>query len=257
MHLVLFDIDGTLTLTEEVDNRCYLCALGEALGTTDIDSDWAKYLHVTDSGIAAALWEARHGAPPSGRQLDAVRERFVALLEREFAHDSAVCRAVPGAAAILAALVDRAGFAVGLATGGWLESARLKLRHAGLGEREFPLASASDARAREAIMALAAERVAAHRGVPGFTSIVYVGDGVWDVKAARRLGWHFVGVGSGESAARLRREGAQWVIADYRDQGRFFDAIAQHGQAEPNAASGRVPQDGFPGGEARPGGPDR
>src|SRR5262245_51310235 len=41
MHLVLFDIDGTLTLTEEVDNRCYLCALGEALGTTNFDTDWA------------------------------------------------------------------------------------------------------------------------------------------------------------------------------------------------------------------------
>src|SRR5262249_29033523 len=150
------------------------CALGEALGTTDIDTDWTKYRDVIDSGIASALWEARHGAPPSSRQLGAVRERFVALLEREFAHDPAVCRAVPGAAALLAELAERTSFAVGLATGGWLESARLKLRHAGLGERQFPLASASDACAREAIMALAAERVAARRGIPSFTSIIYV-----------------------------------------------------------------------------------
>src|SRR5687768_7051363 len=70
MQLVLFDIDGTLTRTEDVDTRCYLCALGEALGTTDIDTDWAKYRDVTDSGIASALWEARHGALPSSRQLD-------------------------------------------------------------------------------------------------------------------------------------------------------------------------------------------
>jgi phosphoglycolate phosphatase-like HAD superfamily hydrolase len=227
MHLVLFDIDGTLTLTEEVDSRCYLCALAEALGTTDFDTDWANYRDVTDSGIASVLLEAHHGEPPSSRQLDAVRERFVALLEQEFAHDPAVCRAVPGAAAILAALTERTGFAVGLATGGSLESARLKLRHAGLGELQFPLASAGDACAREVIMELAAERVAARRGVLGFESIVYVGDGVWDVKAAKRLGWHFVGVGSGESAERLRREGAHWVIADYRDQGAFFDAIAR------------------------------
>ena len=39
MKLVLFDIDGTLTLTNEVDNRCYVCALGEALGTAEIDTD--------------------------------------------------------------------------------------------------------------------------------------------------------------------------------------------------------------------------
>jgi phosphoglycolate phosphatase-like HAD superfamily hydrolase len=228
MKLVMFDIDGTLTLTNEVDNHCYLCALGEALGSTDIDTDWAKYRDVTDSGIASALLEARHGTPPSSEQLNAVRERFVGLLEQAFAHDPAACREVPGAAAILAELAERAGFAVGLATGGWLESARLKLHRAGLGEREFPLASASDACSREAIMALAAERVAARWGVPGFQSIVYVGDAVWDVKAARRLGWHFVGIGSGERAGRLRCEGAQCVIADYCDQSLFFDAIAQH-----------------------------
>jgi phosphoglycolate phosphatase-like HAD superfamily hydrolase len=236
MNLVLFDIDGTLTLTNEVDNRCYIRALSEALGTTGIDTDWSKYRDVTDSGIASALWEVRYGAPPSCRQLDSVRERFVALLEQSFAHDPAACRAVPGAAAILAELTERGVFAVGLATGGWLESARLKLRHAALDEGKFPLASASDACSREAIMALAAERVAARWGVQGFRSIVYVGDAVWDVKAARRLGWRFVGIGTGESAERLRREGARWVIGDYGDQGVFFDAIAQHNRAEPNAA---------------------
>jgi phosphoglycolate phosphatase-like HAD superfamily hydrolase len=228
MNLVLFDIDGTLTLTNEVDNHCYVCALGEALGTADIDTDWTKYRDVTDSGIASALLAARHGAPPSSKQLNAVRERFVALLEQAFAQDPGACCAVPGAAGILAELAQRAGFAVGLATGGWLESARLKLQRAGLGEREYPLASASDACSREAIMALATERVAARWGVPGFRSIVYVGDGVWDVTAARRLGWHFVGIGSGERAERLRREGARCVIADYCDQGLFFDAITQH-----------------------------
>jgi phosphoglycolate phosphatase-like HAD superfamily hydrolase len=235
MNLIMFDIDGTLTLTNEVDNHCYLCALGEALGDTNIDTDWTKYRDVTDSGIASALLEARYGAPPSSEQLNAVRERFVALLEQAFADHPAACREVPGAAAILTELAERPGFAVGLATGGWLESARLKLRCAGLGQREFPLASASDACAREAIMALAAERVAVRWGVSGFKSIVYLGDAVWDVKAARRLGWHFVGIGSGERAGRLRSEGAQCVIADYGDQGRLFDAIAQHHRPEPNA----------------------
>ncbi len=257
MKLVMFDIDGTLTLTNEVDNRCYLCALGEALGSTDIDTDWAKYRDVTDSGIASALLQARHGTPPSSEQLNTVRARFVALLEQAFAREPAACRAVPGAAAILAELAERAGFAVGLATGGWLESARLKLHRAGLGEREFPLASASDARSREAIMALAAKRVAARWGVPGFQSIVYVGDAVWDVKAARRLGWHFVGIGSGERAERLRSEGAQCVIADYCDQSLFFDAIAQHHWAEPDAPPDRGRHDGCPGDQASAGGPGR
>ena len=226
MHLVLFDIDGTLTLTNEVDNHCYLCALGEALPGKEIDTDWTKYPDVTDSGIASALWADQYGAPPSTAQLAAGRKRFVALLEQAVTRDPAVCRAVPGAAAILTALAERSGLAVGLATGGWLESARLKLRHAGLGQWDFPLASASDACARETIMALAARRVAVHRGVSSFQSIVYVGDGVWDVRAARNLGYHFIGIASAGSPERLRTEGARCVIADYSDQAAFFAALA-------------------------------
>jgi phosphoglycolate phosphatase-like HAD superfamily hydrolase len=232
MNLVLFDIDGTLTLTNQVDNECYVCALAEALGTANIDTDWTKYRDVTDSGIASELLAARHGTPPSSEQVNAVRERFVALLEQAFAQDPGACRAVPGAAGILAELAQRAGFAVGLATGGWLESARLKLQRAGLGAREYPLASASDACSRQAIMALAAQRVAARWGVSGFRSIVYVGDGVWDATAARGLGWHFIGIGSGERAERLRREGVRCVIADYCDQSLFFNAITQYHGAE-------------------------
>jgi phosphoglycolate phosphatase-like HAD superfamily hydrolase len=231
MHLVLFDIDGTLTLTSEVDDRCFLCALGEALGTTDIDADWTKYPHVTDSGIASALLEAHGGTPPSSQQLDAVRQRFVVLLQAEFGLDPTLCRAVPGSAAILGELARRAEFAIGLATGGWRESAELKLRHAGLDEWKIPLASASDARSREAIMTLVLERVARRRGVAGFESVVYVGDAVWDVRAARNLGYHFVGINSGDRAVRLRREGAQWVVADYCDQGAFLDAIAAQRQS--------------------------
>jgi phosphoglycolate phosphatase-like HAD superfamily hydrolase len=46
----------------------------------------------------------------------------------------------------------------------------------------------------------------------GITSVVYVGDGVWDARAARRLGYAFVGIGDG--AERLREEGASMVVGD-------------------------------------------
>src|SRR5262245_28705167 len=101
MRLVLFDIDGTLTATNEVDDRCYLRALGEALGNAPVDTDWAGYPEVTDSGIAWAAFQAHRGAPPSAEALDALRERFVALLREEVGRDPALCRALPGAAAVL------------------------------------------------------------------------------------------------------------------------------------------------------------
>ncbi|MBI3191378.1 MAG: hypothetical protein HYZ36_01850 [Pedosphaera parvula] len=50
MHLVIFDIDGTLTETNAVDADCYVRALAEVFGFADVDTDWSTYPHVTDSG---------------------------------------------------------------------------------------------------------------------------------------------------------------------------------------------------------------
>jgi phosphoglycolate phosphatase-like HAD superfamily hydrolase len=226
MRLVLFDIDGTLTLTNETDDRCFLVAITEALGGTRIDPDWDRYPHVTASGIAWTAFETHRRAPPSAEDLRSLRERFVTLLRQEFARDPDLCRLVPGAAAAIDGLAERRGYAVGLATGGWREAAELKLRHAGLWRPGLPFASASDARARDEIMLLAAGQAATGGGVPGFESAVYVGDGPWDLRAARRLGWGFIGVGAGEAGDRLRRAGAQRVIADFSDVGVFLDAVA-------------------------------
>ena len=50
MHLVMFDIDGTLVHSYDFDEECYVEAVEEVLGCA-VNSDWSKYQHVTDSGI--------------------------------------------------------------------------------------------------------------------------------------------------------------------------------------------------------------
>jgi len=52
----------------------------------------------------------------------------------------------------------------------------------------------------------------------GPRQVVYVGDQPWDQRAAREAGAAFVGIGKGEPARRLQREGAQ-VAGDYLDAG--------------------------------------
>src|SRR5258706_15574337 len=73
-RLIMFDIDGTLTETDDVDTRCYIQAMSEHLGVA-IDSDWSRYRHVTDSGIAAELFE-KYGRPLG--EVDQGRARFIA-----------------------------------------------------------------------------------------------------------------------------------------------------------------------------------
>ena len=55
MHLVMFDIDGTLTRSCGIDSRCFVDALCEVLGIQSIDTDWSNYRHTTDSGIAQEI----------------------------------------------------------------------------------------------------------------------------------------------------------------------------------------------------------
>src|SRR5437773_2833277 len=51
MHLVMFDIDGTLTETMKVDEECFVRSFNDVFGLTDIDTDWSNYPGTTDSGI--------------------------------------------------------------------------------------------------------------------------------------------------------------------------------------------------------------
>ncbi len=74
-------------------------------------------------------------------------------------------------------------------------------------------------------MLTAVRRACEVHGCDSPDRIVCVGDGVWDVRTARQLGYAFIGVGSGAEADRLRAEGAGHVVADFRDTVRVISAL--------------------------------
>jgi hypothetical protein len=97
---------------------------------------------------------------------------------------------------------------------------KLKLRRTGLLDPSVPFASSDDALSREQIMRIAAGRPAKKYMVE-FSGVTFIGDGVWDVSAAQSLGWTFIGIGTDENAACLRRAGADMIIPDYNPIARF------------------------------------
>jgi phosphoglycolate phosphatase-like HAD superfamily hydrolase len=222
-RIALFDIDGTLTATNAVDEACYFRAAAEVYGPAAARADWSAAPHVTDSAIAHWLAAAHRGRPPHADELDAHRTRFLAHLEAELARAPARFAPVPGAPGLLGAL-RAAGWHVALATGGWGASARLKLAAAGLADAladggaddAAPLASADDGFSREDVVRTAAARAGAP--LAAWERVVSVGDGVWDVRTAAALGLPFVGVGVGPRAAALRAAGAAVVLPDLRDR---------------------------------------
>jgi phosphoglycolate phosphatase-like HAD superfamily hydrolase len=113
-----------------------------------------------------------------------------------------------------------------LASGAWECSARFKLASTGLDFPQIPAAFSDDAHAREAIMQASLVRAAQSRSRDSFNAVIYVGDGVWDARAARNLGFRFIGI-SHEPArvARLYAEGAHHVFADYLDADSFMAVL--------------------------------
>ena len=220
MKLVVFDIDGTLTRTDEVDSVCYLRAFEEELGWTGISTDWAAYPSCTDEAIALEIFARHGGRVPRDGEIDRVRRRFFSLLEAASAEGPDLFTEIPGAGEALGRLRSDPRFRVALATGAWEASARLKLRAAGLDIDGLPLATSDDHPRRDEIVRRAIAKAEAGSGP--FEDIVSVGDGVWDLRTARALGIDFVGIASGEGAERLQREGAERVIEDFRDWETFM-----------------------------------
>jgi phosphoglycolate phosphatase-like HAD superfamily hydrolase len=94
---------------------------------------------------------------------------------------------------------------------------------AGIDASGVVLATSDDAPTRTGIMDLAHRRACAEYDVPSFDAITSVGDAVWDVKAARDVGYRFIGIGCRDNAARLRQAGAELVFDDFT--GGFLEAL--------------------------------
>lgn len=214
--LIIFDIDGTLCDTHAVDASCYAEAIEHVTGRSLSTVDWSSYPEATNAAIAQDF--LREG----GEQEIEIRERqirdeFVRRLEEKRRINPELFRPIDGALEIITDL-RRKNYNIAIATGCWKESAHAKLRLAGFNVNGIPFASSSDTRCRADIIALAAARAGC-----AVSDSIYVGDGVWDVKAARELGMRFIGIGRKHEL--LRQNGVRRVLASFRDGKAFYDAL--------------------------------
>ncbi|MGH8144128.1 MAG: HAD family hydrolase [Steroidobacteraceae bacterium] len=193
---IIFDLDGTLIDSDQFDCRLYADAVREVLGNVAIRPRWQDYEHVTDLGILRDI--CLDNAVGFEACVSRVRESFGALV-RDYLDRRGPCEAMAGALALFDRLGARSEFEVGIATGGWGHTARMKLDAAGFAAAHVPLTSSDDGHERVHIMS----KCRARMGADGPT--IYVGDGEWDRRASAQLGWGFIGIG-----AQLRGRCRHW-----------------------------------------------
>lgn len=104
MHLIMFDLDGTLVDSNAIDSQCYLQALVDVFGfdLDKIDRNWGNYPHITDAGILQTLCQTELGRDPTSIELRAYQQRFLELLT--IALSQQPLQSIAGAGDILARL---------------------------------------------------------------------------------------------------------------------------------------------------------
>ena len=227
MDLAIFDVDGTLTATNDVDSECFVQAVADVFGILNLDTDWSHYEHATDPGIITQILTERAGNPPDAARLSAVHDRFIELLRDRLQTAPEKYEEVPGAGAALYRLRNERGWAIAIASGAWRASARLKLQSSGISPEGFPSVFADEAISRDGIIELAISRALTRYKQAEFARVVSIGDGEWDVRAAYNLGLPFVGVANGKDGSQLHRGGVSHVIPNYSDFVEFMRCLGE------------------------------
>jgi len=194
----IFDIDGTLVETAGFEDELYIAMVRDVLGDVRIREDWSTYRHVTDIGVLRQVMEENQIHDES--RIQDVRAKFGKTVS-QYLHDGGECFPINGAIGLVDMLHSSDQYAIGIATGGWGHTARIKLNHAGFDLQDVAITSSDDSEERIKIMRKCLDALGG-----SYRRIVYIGDAEWDVQATRELGWHFIGVGS-----RLRGKCENWV----------------------------------------------
>ncbi|KNC66317.1 HAD family hydrolase [Pseudoalteromonas ardens] len=187
MNHVMFDIDGTLIESYDFDSECFAEAVKAVTGY-EIDTNWSRYTHVTDTGILNQFFQEKNIENTQSAH-EHIKRVFLSKIHTRIAKTPV--SEIVGAAAFIARLKELDNVSISLATGGWYESALLKLVSAGMDISDIPIASANDHYSRIEIMKIAEKRAVKEARL----SFTYFGDGSWDLNACNALGVNFVLVG--------------------------------------------------------------
>lgn len=227
MKLVLFDIDGTVLLSDGAGKRAVHRALAEVYGSSGPTDH--RFGGKTDPQIVRELLRRDgHADDHIDKHMPRALNRYVEVLTEELSDPGFTPHALPGVVRLLDALAGRPDVIVGLLTGNVVAGARAKLAAVGIDPDRFAVgAYGSDHETRSELPSIAKQRVHAARGqhISG-EDIVIIGDTPADVECGRSLGARAIGVATGQhSVKELLACGAFAAFDDLSDCDAVLSAI--------------------------------
>jgi len=213
-RLVLFDIDGTLLLSDGAGRRAIHRALIEIFGDTGPQDH--RFDGKTDPQIVRELMRSvGHEDAHIDDRMEQLFARYVVCLREELEDPQHHAAALPGVPELLDTLAQRDDVTLGLLTGNLVDGARAKLEAVGIDPELFRVgAFGTDHELRPRLPAIAQRRAREVLGVevPG-SRVVIIGDTPADVECGRDIGARAIGVATGRySIDELAAHGAVAVF---------------------------------------------
>ena len=207
-NLIVFDIDDTLTKSEKQHQSAYVNAMIH-FGMTEINQDWKTYKNVTDSYILKEVYESNFG-----KEFD---WSFIPDFEEKMTSEMLTMQkteAIPGANDIVQYFLNETNYAICFATGSLLKPALIKLDQAGINFIPDLVEASNNIYTREDIVLSAMEKAKHYFQVDQFETVISVGDGIWDLRTAKNLGVHFLGIRD-KNLDLFHQEGIKSHISDW------------------------------------------
>ena len=210
--LILFDIDGTLLLTQKAGMHAMLDGGRELFGD-----------HFTIEGVEFSgrldplIWNdlaAKNGVPNHNGEHERFRAVYARHLRRRL-NENPTAMLLPGVRSLVDSLRLHAHVTIGLLTGNYPETGRLKIERAGLHPDLFLVAAwGIDGDSRRDLPPVAIRRyVELTRRSLHAGDVVIIGDTPHDIDCARCHGCRSIGVATGYfSMTQLREAGADLAV---------------------------------------------
>jgi phosphoglycolate phosphatase len=238
VKLILFDIDGTILLTDGAGRRALHRALIEVFGATGPHDH--RFDGKTDPQIVRELMRiAGHTDVHIDEHMSRLLERYVACLHEELRAGSGGVTVMPGIRTLLRELRARKDVVLALLTGNLAGGAVAKLNAAGIDPAQFRIgAYGSDHESRGELPAVAQRRARDELGltIEG-ANVVVIGDTPSDLNCGKGIGARAIGVATGHySVEELCQHNPAAV---FRDLSSTADVLAAIDGAAPGQWAGR------------------
>lgn len=228
--LVLFDIDATLVTTSRAGIKSMEDA-GRELYFDAFSIEGVSFSGRLDPLIIDDLLVA-NGLEPTERRREEMRAGYGRNLGRRL-RVAGIANALEGVANLVDRLDGNDCFSLGLLTGNFPETGRMKLHACGISSDRFPIQvwgcdSPYEVPARDHLPAVAFERYEARFGEPiGGDGTCVIGDTPHDVACAKVHGCRCIGVATGSyDISELESAGADLVVKDLRQTDAIVEWLA-------------------------------